>query len=530
MERCRVSEERSRPRAASRAFAFVALALLGQLAGLPRLARGAPTDLGTPQSRGEYLARAADCQSCHTKAGGKPFAGGEELKTPFGSMFGANITSDPDTGIGKWTEADFDRALRSGLDDAGKPIYPAMPYANYTKLSDADLHALWTYIHAIPAVKNSPPKNTLSFPFNIRDGVFAWQALYFKPGRFQPAADKDATWNRGAYLVDALGHCDQCHTPRNLAQATEAKHELTGAQIEGWYAPDISHDPLSELKHYDIDALVHYLKTGQTFHNTKAVGPMQEVVHNSLQYLTDEDIRAMAVYLKQQRVGPVAVSVAAATISPQELATGKALYENECSSCHQSNGKGTNGSVPALAGNTLVTAPEPYNIIMSMLQGYPPQGTYGAMGSFAHLSNEQIADIANYVRVAWNNHAEPNANLWAVGNWRKTAETPPGGQQPALMCASLTPQVLRPALAETPKTLVQAASDRRKLAEVVRKYERAVPNGNPAQTIEALSIAYCRAIANDQSVPGQREARIANFSEQIAIVLSQGSGPDNTGG
>ena len=173
--------------------------------------------------------------------------------------------------------------------------------------------------------------------------------------------------------------------------------------------------------------------------------------------------------------------------------------------------------------------PSSYNIIMAMLQGFAPQGTWGAMGSFASLSNEQIADIANYVRTAWNNRAEPNANLWAVGNWRKTAVTPPGGQQPALMCASLTPQVLRPALAEGPKALVQAASNRQKLAQVVRKYEQAVPHGNAAQTIEALSIAYCRAIANDQSVPGQREAKIANFSQQVAIVLSQGAGEDSGG-
>ena len=523
----RVLHERSRLR---EPWAPLALAALGlALSGWPRLGLPAQADLGAPKSRGEYLARAADCQSCHTKPGGKPYAGGEELKTPVGSIFGANITPDPDTGIGKWSEADFDHALRSGVDDGGKPLYPAMPYANYTKLSDADLHALWTFIHGIPAVKNTPPENTFRFPFNLRSGVLAWQSLYFKPGRFQPAKDKDAVWNRGAYLVDALGHCDQCHTPRNLAQAPEAKRELPGAQIEGWYAPDISHDPLSELKHYDVDGLVHYLKTGQTLHNTKAVGPMQEVVHNSLQYLSDEDLRAMAVYLKQQRDGPLPVTVASATISPQEFAAGKELYENQCSSCHQSDGKGTKGSVPALAGNTVVTAPEPYNIIMAMLQGFAPQGTWGAMGSFASLSNEQIADIANYVRTAWNNRAEPNANLWAVGNWRKTAVTPPGGQQPALMCASLTPQVLRPALAEGPKALVQAASNRQKLAQVVRKYEQAVPHGNAAQTIEALSIAYCRAIANDQSVPGQREAKIANFSQQVAIVLSQGAGEDSGG-
>jgi mono/diheme cytochrome c family protein len=476
----------------------------------------------TPLSAGQYLAVAADCSSCHTAPGGAPYAGGDELKTPFGSIYGPNITPDPATGIGSWSKADFVRALRMGIGKNGEYLYPAMPYPNYTKLSDADLDALWTYFRGIKPVHHVAPANTFRFPFNIRSGIAAWQALYFKPERFVPTPAKDAAWNRGAYLVSALGHCDECHTPRNLAQATETKYQLTGAQIEGWYAPDISNDPLSELSHYSVASLAKFLKTGETANNTKSFGPMQEVVHNSLRYLTDADLHAMALYLKQQRGHVETPTTAKATISPEQFAAGKALYQDNCSSCHETNGKGRPGNVPALAGNTAVTAPEPYDVIMPMLQGFAPQGVWGPMASFASLSNEQIADIANYVRVAWGNGAEPNATLWAVGNWRALAATPEGTGQPALICASLSPDVLQPALKEGPVALREAAFSRTKLRQVVRDYRAARPQSDVAQTIEALSSAYCRAIVSDQVPAAQSGAKVANFSQQVAIALTQG--------
>jgi mono/diheme cytochrome c family protein len=376
-------------------------------------------------------------------------------------------------------------------------------------------------MRSLPPVVHTVHKNTFRFPFNIRSGLIAWQSLYFKPGRFQPVAAKDATWNRGDYLVNALGHCDQCHTPRNIAQGSETKYQLTGAQIEGWYAPDISSDPLSELKNYTVDGLAKFLKTGQTANNTKTFGPMQEVVHKSLSYLTEDDLNAMAVYLKDQSEVR-SQTVAHASVSPEQMQAGKSLYEDNCSSCHQSDGKGTPGQVPALAGNTAVTAPEPYNVIMAMLQGFAPQGSWGAMGSFAQLTNEQIADIANYVRVAWGNNGDPNATLWAVGNWRANAETPPGGQPPALICASLSPKVLNPALKEGPAALREAAVSRAKLRQVVNDYKTAVPSSNVAQTIEALSVAYCRAIVSDKVSRAQSGAKVANFSQQVAIALTGG--------
>ena len=178
---------------------------------------------------------------------------------PLGVIYGSNITPDPATGIGQWSEADFERALRKGIREDGDYLYPAMPYANYTKMTAEDMHALWDYVHSLPPVRNTVPKNKLPFPFNVRRGVLLWQSLVFKPGAFVPNAHESGEWNRGAYLVEVLGHCDQCHTPRNAAQGLRTKRELTGAEIEGWYAPNISTDSLSKLRDWSEQDLADFL-------------------------------------------------------------------------------------------------------------------------------------------------------------------------------------------------------------------------------------------------------------------------------
>jgi mono/diheme cytochrome c family protein len=469
-------------------------------------------------ARGKYIALAADCNSCHTRPGGKPFAGGNPLKSAFGTIYGTNITPDADTGIGNWTKSDFERALRLGVRKDGAYLYPAMPYGNYTKMTAADMDALWAYIRSVPAVHNTVPKNTLPFPLSIRSGMAVWQSLYFKPGPFTPVASNDATWNRGAYLVLALGHCNQCHTPRNLAQGLEASHQLTGAQIEGWYAPDISNDPLSETSAWTADQLAQFLKSGTKPGNVKTFGPMQEVVHDSLRYLTDSDLHAMAVYLKDQQ--SEATPQKPSPVKFARVASGKRVYENNCSSCHQSDGKGLSASVPALAGNQAVTASEPYNVIMAVLEGFAPQGSWGAMGSFADsLNDDQIADVANYVRTAWGNTGTPNATPWAVGNWRKNAERPKD-ESHALLCPNLAKQVIQPALDAGPDALKQASADRGKMSTLVGNYRSAVPKASTADVIEALSTAYCRAIAEDPISEGRMSAQIADFAQHVAVALS----------
>jgi mono/diheme cytochrome c family protein len=485
-----------------------------------------PASASAVENRGLYVALAADCASCHTAPGGKPFAGGTPLKSPLGVLYGSNITPDKATGIGEWSEADFERALREGVRKDGSYLYPAMPYNNYTKMTAEDMHALWGYVHSLQPVNNTVPKNTLPFPFNVRRGVLLWQSLYFKPGGFVSDPHESAEWNRGAYLVEVLGHCDQCHTPRNPAQGLETGRELTGAQIEGWYAPNISGDALSKLQNRSEQDLERFLKTGTLSGNTKAVGPMQEVVHESLSHLTDADLRAMAVFLKHQT--PSGAPVAPSPDKWPRQAGAAALYREQCGACHQNDGRGIPGTVPALKGDDLVTAAEPYSIIMAMLDGFPPQGQWGAMGSFAHtLNDEQIADVANYVRTAWGNGAQPNATPWGVTSLRKYAETPasaPGGSPHAithaLLCPNLEASVIKPALAVGPDTLQKAAVDRGKMAVVIRGYQSAVPKATSGEVVEALSAAYCRILADKPISEGQMSAQISGFAQRVAAGLS----------
>jgi mono/diheme cytochrome c family protein len=476
--------------------------------------KASPAPVAEP---GRYVALASDCASCHTSPGGEPFAGGTRIKTPFGSLYGSNITPDVASGIGSWTEADFDRALRQGVRKDGSYLYPAMPYANYTKMTAEDMHALWLYVHGLAPVQNVVPKNTLPFPLSVRASLLVWQSLYFKAGDFEPDPKQSAQWNRGAYLVQALGHCDQCHTPRNPAQGLRTNRELTGAEIEGWYAPNISGDALSKLRGWSEQDLSRFFKTGSMPGNTKATGPMQEVVHESLSHLSDPDLRAMAVYLKHQTSDSPAVAPSAVKWPRQ--ADAQALYQEQCGACHQNDGKGIAGTVPALARNDAVTAAEPSNVIMAMLEGFPAQGSWGAMASFApSLTDEQIADVANYVRTAWGNAAAPNATPWAVASWRKYAAAPQSGSR-ALLCPDLRADVMKPALAAGPQLLQQAASDPAKLGQLVHNYEAAVPNASRGEVIEALSTAYCRALADTAISEPRMSAQIADFAQRVAVSV-----------
>jgi mono/diheme cytochrome c family protein len=480
------------------------------------------------QGRGLYVAQASDCASCHTAPGGQPFAGGTPLKTPFGVIYGSNITPDDTTGIGAWSEADFDRALREGVRKDGSYLYPAMPYANYTKMTAEDMHALWGYVHSLEPVRNTVPKDTLPFPLNVRRGVLFWQSLFFKPGGFVSDPHQSGEWNRGAYLVEVLGHCDQCHTPRNAAQGLRTEHELTGAQIEGWYAPNISSDALSKLRDWSEQDLARFLKTGSLPGNTKVVGPMQEVVHESLSHLTDADLRAMAIYLKHQK--PSAGPVAPSPDKWPRQAGAAGLYQDHCGACHQSDGRGIPGTVPALKGNDVVTAAEPSNVIMVMLEGISPQGQWGAMGSFAHtLNDEQIADVTNYVRTAWGNDAQPNATPWGVTSLRKYAATEQSSSATsprtithALLCPNLDAAVIKPALAAGAVSLQKAAVDREGMVALIRGYQSSVPKATRGDVVEALSTAYCRLLADKPISEAQMSAQISDFAQRVAVGLGDG--------
>jgi mono/diheme cytochrome c family protein len=393
----------------------VALAAMSSSAWAATVAPGAHA--GSAVERGRYLATAGDCVSCHTGKGGKPFAGGDRLNTPFGYLLAPNITPDDETGIGRWTAVDFYRVMHEGVNRHGQDLYPAMPYTFYTRVTREDSDAIYAYLRSLEPVKNDVDVNHLRFPFNQRWSMAFWRELYFDPGVFQTVPEQSPEWNRGAYLVEGLGHCSACHSPRNLMGGIEDTHEFTGAEIDGWFAPNISSNLSVGLGTWTAAEIATYLKTGARKGVTTTFGPMAEVVHNSTRNMTDADLAAMATYLKS--LPPGSPLRAAKPAPPESKVHGASLYMDHCSACHQSGGRGMSGIFPPLAGNGAVIARDPGNVLQAILNGIPMQNGYVAMPTFAsQLNDQQIADIANYVRNSWGNTAPANATPGDVAKLR----------------------------------------------------------------------------------------------------------------
>jgi mono/diheme cytochrome c family protein len=367
-------------------------------------------------ARGKYLAQAGDCMACHTVRGGAAYAGGRAIQTPFGAIYGSNITPDKETGIGSWTADDFWRALHHGKSKDGKLLYPAFPYPNFTKITRADADAMFAYFQTLTPVRQQNKEPELRFPFNHRILLAGWRALYFRPGVFEPEPKQSAEWNRGAYLVQGLGHCSACHTPRNVLGATAAAGTLSGAMIPmlDWYAPSLTSEAESGLGKWEVQHIADLLKTGVSERGV-ASGPMAEVVWQSLQHVSDNDIRAMAVYLKS---APRTDTQAEPDESPASdpgreriLKAGAAIYEKHCVDCHKAGGQGMPPHYPALAGNrgvALGTAVNP--IRMTLYGGYPPSTAgnprpYGMPPFSAILSDQEVAAVVSYIRSSWGNQA-----------------------------------------------------------------------------------------------------------------------------
>ncbi|WP_338556942.1 cytochrome c [Erwinia sp. E_sp_B04_7] len=362
-------------------------------------------------ARGKYIAMAGDCVACHTAPGSKNvFAGGYSISTPFGGIFASNITPDPQTGIGNWTEHDFYRAVRHGKGKEGENLYPAMPYNAYVKVSDQDMHDLWMYMRSVEPVHYKVPDTNLGFPYNIRLAMMGWNLLFFKNSGYNADTSQSEEWNRGAYLVEGLEHCSACHTPKNLLGGDTGAW-LQGSNLAEWHAPDITSNSYTGIGSWNQQQIVDYLKLGSN-HVAVASGPMAEAVTNSTQYLTDEDLRAIAVYLKSQpdsgtqKPQPVARETA-------QMRMGENVYSANCTACHNSDGKGIPNLAASLAGNPGLMAVDSSTIITTILQGgrgAVTQGnpTSGAMPAFAwKLSDEQVAAAATYLRNSWGNAAPP---------------------------------------------------------------------------------------------------------------------------
>ncbi|WP_455845191.1 c-type cytochrome [Pantoea agglomerans] len=360
-------------------------------------------------ARGHYVAIASDCTACHTLPESKmPLAGGYAISTPFGGIYASNITPDGETGIGSWTERDFFRAVRHGKGKEGEHLYPAMPYNAYVKLTDQDMHDLWMYMRSVPLIRNQVPETQLGFPYNIRLAMMGWNLLFFKNSGFQVDPGKSAEWNRGAYLVEGPEHCAACHTAKNIIGGDSSDY-LQGSNLGEWHAPDITPNPHTGIGSWSEQQVVDYLKLGSN-HVAVASGPMAEAVTNSTQHLTDADLKAIAVYLKQvppsksTKPQPIAADTA-------QMKMGENVYSANCSACHNSDGKGIPNLAASLAGNPGLMADDTSSIITTVLQGgrgavTAGNPTSGAMPSFAwKLSDEQVAAAATYLRNSWGNAA-----------------------------------------------------------------------------------------------------------------------------
>jgi mono/diheme cytochrome c family protein len=361
--------------------------------------------------RGAYLARAGDCMACHTTRGGAAYAGGRALETPFGSVVAPNITPDAATGIGNWSADDFWNALHNGKAKDGRLLYPAFPYTNYTRVTRADSDALYAYLRSIAPQRQQNQQHGLRFPYDQQWALAAWRLLYFKPAVYQPDTRRDTDWNRGAYLVEGLGHCSACHSSRNSLGASEAG--LSGGLIPqlGWYAPSLTADNEAGLGSWDTAHIEQLLHTGLSPRAT-VFGPMAEVVARSLQHLSGPDVHAMAVYLKALPASAeVAASEPAGPEAERIVKAGQALYEHHCADCHGAGGKGKGGVYPPLAGNRALTMREPVNAIRIVLNGGFAPGTagnprpYGMPPYGPVLQDVEVAEVVTYLRASWGNNA-----------------------------------------------------------------------------------------------------------------------------
>jgi len=425
---------------------------------VPELARGAPlpmrcgsvadaalsepasSDQPATVARGAYLARAGNCAGCHATPGGAPYAGGRGVATPFGTVYAPNLTPDDDTGLGRWSAEDFRRALREGRSKDGRPLYPAFPYPQYTRVTDEDADAIFAFLRSLPAVRQPNRAHALRFPYDRRIVLEAWRWLFFRPQRFVADGARSAEWNRGAYLVTGLAHCGACHGARNAFGAARDPGRFDGETMpeQGWYAPSLHAANEAGVADWPLEDVVTLLRVGTTARASVA-GPMAEVVRQGTQHLTGADLRAIAVFLSALPAGPVAADVdrrigarvvgdgaARDARSAPWFARGERRYGEHCAHCHGENGEGVPNAYPALAGNRAVTIEPPVNVVRIAAHGGFPPATAGnprpfGMPPFTQaLDDVDLAAVLSFVRNAWGNRASA-LTAPDVGRYRGSA-------------------------------------------------------------------------------------------------------------
>jgi mono/diheme cytochrome c family protein len=393
----------------------------------PSAVSGVPTRPAPPVDRdklerGRYLAAAGNCMSCHTARGGVPFTGGRPIDTPFGTLYSTNLTPDRDTGLGRWSAQHFWRAMHNGRSRDGRLLYPAFPYPNFTRITREDSDAIFAYLQSLDPIERPAQPNTLAFPFNTQAALAVWRALFFTPHTHQTDPSRSADWNRGAYLVQGLGHCNACHSARNAFGATAGSLDLGGGLIpvQNWYAPSLNDPHQAGVSDWSLEDIEKLLKNG--FIDKAAVqGPMAEVVWGSTQYLNEADLRGMATYLKALPVqsSPEEAEASSSASAPAPLSgndlvlydRGARIYVQHCARCHGDKGEGVPGAYPPLSGNRAVTMSPPANLVRIILAGGFPPATagnprpYGKQPFATILNNDDIAAVTSYIRASWGNRA-----------------------------------------------------------------------------------------------------------------------------
>ncbi|HZH06210.1 MAG TPA: c-type cytochrome [Lautropia sp.] len=375
---------------------------------------GRPADAAQVE-RGRYLALAGNCAGCHTARGGAAYAGGAGIDTPFGTVFASNLTPDRETGIGDWSASHFWRAMHNGRSRDGRLLYPVFPYPNYTRITREDSDAIHAWLGTLTPVARANTPHTLRFPYDSQVSLAVWRALFFRPHEHESRADKSPEWNRGAYLVNGLGHCNACHSGRNLFGATTGTLDLSGGLIpmQNWYAPSLASADEAGVAAWETQEVVDLLATGVSSRGS-VLGPMADVVFRSTQHLSAPDLQAVAIFLKELPQVPGTARASPATTSApdgQTLQRGTEVYEAQCAGCHGTDGAGRSGAYPPLAGNRAVTMDPPANVVRIVLGGgYAPSTAgnprpYGMPPYATSLSDAEIAAVLTMIRNSWGNSA-----------------------------------------------------------------------------------------------------------------------------
>jgi mono/diheme cytochrome c family protein len=513
------------------------LATADDSANYPAASLSAPTDQDALIARGKYLVNAADCMPCHTGPGHAPFTGGLVMNTPFGGLSTPNITPDVATGIGGWTDEQFYDALHYGVAPGRsywifpKFLYPAMPYTSYTKLSRADVMAMKAYIFSLAPVVQPRTPSTLMFPFSQRPVLLGWRILFFRAGPMKMEAAWDDHMKNGAYLTEALGHCAECHTPRNILAAMETGAWLAGSPIDAYYAPNISSDKAYGVGGWSQADLVAYLHEGGNLSKGSTYGPMGDMTDHSTSLIPVSDVVDISNYLQnatKPQHTPPGKEVAGGAASAK---AGEAVYSANCAGCHGQTGGGMAPNlVPNLAGNDSVIAAQPYNVIGAVLSGLAPWNHGPAMPSFAtQLSDREIADVSNYVRTAWNNKGVADTTPAMVRELRGVAVVPPDADMAAdtLGCPRITASGGNGSVADPGNgllgiyegaTAATIPNRTRTLISAVRANNSSISDADLTNTLVA---AYCPVVAHEPGLSlAAKRAALKDFMAGTAPLVA----------